>query len=146
MNSSQIGNILRLVADAIESNPQVAKAVQEHLDKNTNYPKAEGIPTPTIKQNTTNHKKSNETNTVVNGETLLKKCRDILRGEGEERLKIYLIELGDNVREILKHGQLDPNRTIRRRKNLNSIIDHIIHQLIAQENSGKTLAQSIQGL
>jgi hypothetical protein len=43
----------------------------------------------------------------------------------------------------LKHGQIDPKRSMRRRKDLNSIIEHIIQKLQAQDKSGKVLAASI---
>ncbi|GAB1537892.1 hypothetical protein NUACC21_05470 [Scytonema sp. NUACC21] len=141
MELSQIASFLRLIADVIDSNPQVAKAIKEHLDKNTNLPKTEEISKTTIESNDMAVKNLNESHTL-NGETLLTKSREILRGQGKEQLKIYLVEQGENVREILKYGQLDPNRSIRRRKNLNSIIEHIISHLIAQEKSGKTFAGS----
>ncbi|MEH1801864.1 MAG: hypothetical protein V7L13_22400 [Nostoc sp.] len=88
-------------------------------------------------------KQSDTSKTLENGDLILTECRQILREQGEEQLRLYLTELREQVRELLKHGQLDPKRSMRRRKNLNSIIEHIIQKLQAQDKSGKLLAASI---
>lgn len=155
MDSSEIANFLRLIADAIDSTPEmitvIAKAIKEHSDKNVNSSKLENSSQPITKQSNTTTKKSNNRTTVrksgegnkVNGEALLSKSREILRGQGEEQLRRYLIEQGDNIREMLRYGHLDPNNAIRRRKNLNSIIEHIISTLISQDKSGTLFAKYV---
>ncbi|MBD2628219.1 hypothetical protein [Trichormus variabilis] len=136
MNSSEIANLLRTIADIIESEPKIAKALEKHLANSLNVQSDNN--SLDSKCNSSNH-----TNNLKNGDAVLAQCRQILREQGEEQLKLYLTELGDKVREVLKYGQLDRNRSIRRRKDLNSIIEHIIQQLIAQDKSGKLFAGSI---
>jgi len=136
MNSLEIANLLRVVAEIIESNPQVAEAVEQHLANKLNCQKEKEEPKNT-------QKKVSDTDSILNGETLLTQCRAILREKGEDNLKIYLVGLGEQVREILKHGKLDPKYSVRRRKNLNSIVEHIIQTLKAQDKSGTRFADSI---
>lgn len=126
MNSSQIAGWLRAIADAIESNPEFAKAVEKHLVKSSVSDKAQ-------------RKNEQESNSA----DLLSESRKILREQGEDALRAYLVELGEQIREVLKHGQLDPTRSIRRRKDLNSIIEHIIQKLKEQDKSGTVIASAI---
>ena len=137
MNSTEIAKLLRVVAEIIESNAQVAKAIEEHFIKNSEVQKAQVSTTKALKE------KAHNTNTSINGEFLLAQCRVILRESGEEELRKHLIELKEQVREILKHGQLDPKRSVRKRKNLNSIIEHIVVTLKNQSQSGLAFANSI---
>lgn len=127
MNSLEIANLLRVIADVIESDAKVARAIETHLAKSP-------APEPT---------KSKSKRKKTSSEALLSECRQILREQGEEKLRTYLVELGEQVRELLKHGQLDPNRSIRRRQNLNSIIEHIIQKLQEQDKSGTVIASAI---
>ncbi|BAY90949.1 MULTISPECIES: hypothetical protein [unclassified Tolypothrix] len=136
MEASQIANLLRAIAELVESDPQVAKAVEKCLANSLNAHKSKD--SSEIKQ-----KQPNPSKTLENGDVILAECRQILREHGEEQLRLYLTELGEKVRELLKHGQLDPNRSIRRRKDLGNIIEHIIQKLQAQDKSGKLLAASI---
>ncbi|MFL9458381.1 hypothetical protein AB0756_39680 [Tolypothrix campylonemoides VB511288_2] len=155
MDSSEVANFLRIIADAIDSKPEmitfITSAIKEHSDKIINSSELENSSQPITKQSNTTTKKSNNRTTVrksdegnrVNGEVLLSKSREILRGQGEEQLRRYLIAQGDNIREILRYGHLDPNNTIRRRRNLNSIIEHIISTLISQDKSGTLFAKYV---
>ncbi|QIR36899.1 hypothetical protein HCG51_09215 [Tolypothrix sp. PCC 7910] len=136
MEASQIANLLRAIAELVESEPQVAKAVEKCLANSLNAHKSKD--SSDVKQ-----KQPNPSKTLENGDIILAECRQILREQGEEQLRLYLTELGEQVRELLKHGQLDPNRSIRRRKDLSNIIEHIIQKLQAQDKSGKLLAASI---
>ncbi|MBD2203884.1 hypothetical protein H6G33_14940 [Calothrix sp. FACHB-1219] len=136
MEASQIANLLRAIAELVESDPQVAKAVEKCLANSLNAHKSKD--SSDVKQ-----KQPNPSKNLENGNIIIAECRQILREQGEEQLRIYLIELGEQVRELLKHGQLDRNRSIRRRKDLSSIIEHIIQELQAQDKSGKLLAASI---
>ncbi|BAY63827.1 hypothetical protein NIES22_39170 [Calothrix brevissima NIES-22] len=136
MEASQIANLLRAIAELVESDPQVAKAVDKCLAKSLNSHKSKDSSKTTQKQ-------PNPSKTLENGDVILAECRQILREQGEEQLRLYLTDLGEQVRELLKHGQLDRNRSIRRRKDLSSIIEHIIQELQAQDKSGKLLAASI---
>ncbi|MEH2440421.1 hypothetical protein [Nostoc sp.] len=136
MESSQIANLLRAIAEVIESDPKLAKAVEKCLNNSLNAQKSQDSSEAIPKQLDANK-------TLDNGDIILTECRQILREQGEDKLKFYLTELGEKVRELLKHGQLDPKRSMRRRKDLNSIIEHIIQKLQAQDKSGKLLAASI---
>ncbi|MBD2248951.1 hypothetical protein [Nostoc sp. FACHB-888] len=136
MEASQIADLLRAIAEVVESDPKLAKAVEKCLTNSLNAQKSKKLSEATPKQ-------SDASKTLENGDILLTECRQILREQGEEQLKLYLTELGEQVRELLKHGQLDPKRSMRRRKDLNSIIEHIIQKLQAQDKSGKLLAASI---
>ncbi|MBD2251649.1 hypothetical protein [Nostoc parmelioides] len=136
METSQIANLLRAIAEIVESDPQVAKVVKKYLANSSNSHKVQDL--SDVKQ-----KQPHLSKTLENGDLILAECRQILRAQGEEQLKLYLLELGEQVRELLKHGQLDPNRSIRRRKDLSNIIEHIIQKLQAQDKSGKLLAASI---
>ncbi|HLO85105.1 MAG TPA: hypothetical protein VK203_08860 [Nostocaceae cyanobacterium] len=136
MDSLKLASLLRAVADVIESDPKFAKAIEKHLAENLNFEN---------NQNSSEAKpnKSSNKNTLENGDVVLAECRRIWREQGEEQLKIYLSELGEKIKELLKYGQLDPTRSIRRKKDLNVIIDHVIEKLKAQEQSGKLFAASI---
>ncbi|MEH1964445.1 MAG: hypothetical protein V7L05_32380 [Nostoc sp.] len=136
MEGSQIANLLRAIAEVVESDPKLAKSVEKCLTNSLNAQKSKGSSEATPKQ-------SNASKTLENGNIILTECRQILRESGEEQLRFYLTELGEQVRELLKHGQLDPKRSIRRRKDLNSIIEHIIQKLQDQDQSGKLLAATI---
>ncbi|MGH1392663.1 MAG: hypothetical protein ACRAVC_01325 [Trichormus sp.] len=136
MDSSQIASLLRSIADIIESEPKLAKALEKHFSNRLSSQSDNNL--SNSKQN-----HSNDSNNLENGDSVLAECRRILREQGEEELKIYLTELGEQVRELLKYGQLDRNRSIRRRKDLNSIVEHIIEQLVAQDKSGKIFARTI---
>jgi hypothetical protein len=136
MEGTQIANLLRALAEVVESNPKLAKAVEKCLTNSLNAQKSKDSSGVVPKQLDANK-------TLDNGDIILTECRQILREQGEEKLKFYLIELGEKVRELLKYGQLDPKRSMRRRKDLNSIIEHIIQKLQAQDKSGKLLAASI---
>ncbi|MEH2379626.1 MAG: hypothetical protein V7K27_12205 [Nostoc sp.] len=136
MEASQIADLLRAIAEVVESDPKLAKAVEKCLTNSLNAQKSKGSSAATPKQ-------SNASKTLENGNIILTECRQILREHGEEQLRFYLTELGEQVRELLKHGQLDPKRSMRRRKDLNSIIEHIIQKLQAQDQSGKLLAATI---
>ncbi|OYD97214.1 hypothetical protein CDG77_07615 [Nostoc sp. 'Peltigera membranacea cyanobiont' 213] len=136
MEASQIANLLRAIAEVVESDPKLAKAVEKCLTNSLNAHKSKSSSDVTPKQ-------SEASKTLENGDLILTECRQILREQGEEQLRFYLTELGEKVRELLKHGQLDPKRSMRRRKDLNSIIEHIIQKLQAQDKSGKLLAASI---
>ncbi|MEH1998366.1 MAG: hypothetical protein V7L00_06370 [Nostoc sp.] len=136
MEGTQIANLLRAIAEVVESDPKLAKAVEKCLSNSLNPQKSKGSSEETPKQ-------SNASKTLENGDIILTECRQILREQGEEQLRFYLTELGEQVRELLKHGQLDPKRSMRRRKDLNTIIEHIIQKLQAQDKSGKLLAASI---
>ncbi|MEH2165067.1 MAG: hypothetical protein V7K38_29460 [Nostoc sp.] len=136
MESSQIANLLRAIAEVIESDPKLAKAVEKCLTNSLNAQKSQDSSDAVPKQLDANK-------TLDNSDIILTECRQILREQGEDKLKFYLTELGEKVRELLKYGQLDPKRSIRRRKDLNSIIEHIIQKLQAQDKSGKLLAASI---
>lgn len=133
MDSSQIASLLRAIADIIESEPKLAKALEKHLSNCLSSQSDNNLPN-------SKHNSTNDSNNLENGDAVLAECRRILREQGEEELKIYLTELGEQVRELLKYGQLDRNRSIRRRKDLNSIVEHIIEQLVAQDKSGKIFA------
>ncbi|GAB1539390.1 hypothetical protein NUACC21_20560 [Scytonema sp. NUACC21] len=137
MNATEIVNLLRAVADAIEAEPQLAKSVERHIAENLNIHKKQEFSKASSKKPKITSKN------LVNGETLLAQCRQILREQGEEELKTYLTGMGEQIKEILKYGHLDPNRLIRRRKNLDSIIEYIIQTLKTQEHNGKTFASSI---
>ncbi|MBG1270649.1 hypothetical protein [Nostoc sp. WHI] len=136
MEASQIADLLRAIAEVIESDSKFAKAVEKCLTNSLNAQKSKKLSEATPKQ-------SDASKTLENGDLILTKCRQTLREQGEEQLRFYLTELGEQVRELLKHGQLDPKRSMRRRKDLNSIIEHIIQKLQAQDKSGKLLAASI---
>ncbi|MEH2231979.1 MAG: hypothetical protein V7K71_20545 [Nostoc sp.] len=136
MESSKIADLLRAIAEVVESDPKLAKAVEKCLTNSLNAQKSKKLSEATPKQ-------SDASKTLENGDLILTECRQILREQGEEQLRFYLTELGEQVRELLKHGQLDPKRSMRRRKDLNSIIEHIIQKLQAQDKSGKLLAASI---
>jgi hypothetical protein len=136
MEVSQIADLLRAIAKVVESDPKFAKAVEKCLTNSLNAQKSKKLSEATPKQ-------SNASKTLENGDIILTECRQILREHGEEQLRFYLTELGEQVRELLKHGQLDPKRSMRRRKDLNSIIEHIIQKLQAQDKSGKLLAATI---
>lgn len=136
MEASQIADLLRAIAEVVESDPKFAKAVEKSLTNSLNAQKSKNLSEATPKQ-------SDASKTLENGDIILTECRQILREQGEEQLRFYLTELGEKVRELLKHGQLDPKRSMRRRKDLNSIIEHIIQKLQAQDKSGKLLAASI---
>ena len=136
MEASQIADLLRAIAEVIESDSKFAKAVEKCLTNSLNAQKSKKLSEVTPKQ-------SDASKTLENGDLILTECRQILREQGEEQLRFYLTELGEQVRELLKHGQLDPKRSMRRRKNLNPIIEHIIQKLQAQDKSGKLLAASI---
>ncbi|HLP88349.1 MAG TPA: hypothetical protein VK184_07145 [Nostocaceae cyanobacterium] len=136
MDSSQIANLLRAVADIIESDPKFAKAIEKHLAENLQSENNQD-------SSEVKSKKSNNKNTLENGDAVLTECRSILREKGEEQLKVYLTELGEKIRDLLKYGQLDPHRSIRRKKDLNIIIDHVIEKLKAQDKNGKLFAASI---
>lgn len=136
MEASQIANLLRAIAEIVESDPQVAKALKKYLANSSNSHKVQD-------SSDAKQKQPNFSKTLENGDLIIAECRQILREQGEEQLKLYLIELGEQVRELLKYGQLDPNRSIRRRKDLSNIIEHIIQKLQAQDKSGKLLAASI---
>lgn len=136
MEASQIADLLRAIAEVVESDPKLAKAVEKCLTNSLSAQKSQDSPDRTPKQ-------LDASKTLENGNIILIECRQILREQGEEQLKLYLTELGEQVRELLKHGQLDPKRSMRRRKDLNSIIEHIIQKLQAQDKSGKLLAASI---
>ncbi|MEH2247057.1 hypothetical protein [Nostoc sp.] len=136
MEGTQIANLLRAIAEVVESDPKLAKAVEKCLTNSLNAQKSKDSSDATPKQLDANK-------TLKNGDIILTECRQILREQGEEQLKLYLTKLGEQVRELLKHGQLDPKRSMRRRKDLNSIIEHIIQKLQAQDKSGKLLAASI---
>ncbi|MHC5937462.1 hypothetical protein [Nostoc sp.] len=136
MEASQIADLLRAIAEVVESDPKLAKAVEKCLSNSLNPQKSKGSSEATPKQ-------SNASKTLENGDIILTECRQILREHGEEQLRFYLTELGEQVRELLKHGQLDPKRSMRRRKDLNSIIEHIIQKLQDQDQSGKLLAATI---
>ncbi|MDZ8139457.1 MAG: hypothetical protein RM049_29915 [Nostoc sp. DedQUE04] len=136
MEASQIADLLRAIAEVVESDPKLAKAVEKCLTNSLNAQKSKKLSEATPKQ-------SDASKTLENGDLILTECRQILREQGEEQLRFYLTELGEQVRELLKHGQLDPKRSMRRRKDLNSIIEDIIQKLQAQDKSGKLLAASI---
>ncbi|MEA5605341.1 hypothetical protein [Nostoc sp. UHCC 0252] len=136
MEASQIADLLRAIAEVLESDPKLAKAVEKCLTNSLNAQKSKDLSEATPKQ-------SDASKTLENGDQILTECRQILREQGEEQLRFYLTELGEQVRKLLKHGQLDPKRSMRRRKDLNSIIEHIIQKLQAQDKSGKLLAASI---
>ncbi|WP_414567012.1 hypothetical protein [Nostoc sp. CCY 9925] len=136
MEASQIAKLLRAIAEVIESEPKFAKAVEKCLTNSLNSQRSKDSSEATPKE-------SDTSKTLENGDIILNECRQVLREEGEEKLRLYLTKLGEQVRELLKHGQLDPKRSIRRRKDLNSIIEHIIQKLQAQDKSGKLLAASI---
>lgn len=136
MEASQIANLLRAIAEVIESDPKFAKAVEKCLANSLDAQKSKDSSDATPKQSDASKK-------LEDGDVILAECRQILREQGEEELKVYLNDLGEKVKELLKHGQLDPNRSIRRRKDLNSIIEQIIQKLQAQDKSGKLLAASI---
>ncbi len=136
MEASQIADLLRAIAEVVESDPKLAKAVEKCLTNSLNAQKSKKLSEATPKQ-------SDASKTLENGDLILSECRQILREQGEEQLRFYLTELGEQVRELLKHGQLDPKRSMRLRKDLNSIIVHIIQKLQAQDKSGKLLAASI---
>ncbi|MDZ8029745.1 hypothetical protein [Nostoc sp. DedSLP04] len=136
MEASQIADLLRAIAEVVESDPKLAKAVEKCLTNSLNAQKSKKLSEATPKQ-------SDASKTFENGDLILTECRQILREQGEEQLRFYLTELGEQVRELLKHGQLDPKRSMRRRKDLNSIIEDIIQKLQAQDKSGKLLAASI---
>ncbi|MDZ8184752.1 MAG: hypothetical protein RMX96_07875 [Nostoc sp. ChiSLP02] len=136
MEGSEIANLLRAIAEVIESDPKLAKAIEKCLTHSLNAQRSKDSSEATPKQ-------SDASKTLENGDIILTECRQVLREQGEEELRLYLTKLGEQVRELLKHGQLDPKRSIRRRKDLNSIIEHIIQKLQAQDKSGKLLAASI---
>ncbi len=136
MEAPQIADLLRAIAEIIESDSKFAKAVEKCLANSLNAQKSKKLSEVTPKQ-------SDASKTLENGDIILTECRQVLREQGEEQLRFYLTELGEQVRELLKHGQLDPKRSMRRRKDLNSIIEHIIQKLQAQDKSGKLLAASI---
>ncbi|MBN3883015.1 MAG: hypothetical protein V7K64_05140 [Nostoc sp.] len=136
MEASQIADLLRAIAEVVESDPKLAKAVEKCLINSLNADKSKNLSEATPKQ-------SDTSKTLENGDLILTECRQILREQGEEQLRLYLTELREQVRELLKHGQLDPKRSMRRRKDLNIIIEHIIQKLQAQDKSGKLLAASI---
>ncbi|MEH2037386.1 hypothetical protein [Nostoc sp.] len=136
MEASQIADLLRAIAEVVESDPKLAKAVEKCLNNSLNSQKSKNLSEATPKQ-------SDASKTLENGDIILTECRQILRGQGEQQLRLYLTELGEQVRELLKHGQLDPKRSMRRRKDLNIIIEHIIQKLQAQDKSDKLLAASI---
>ncbi|MEH2227450.1 hypothetical protein [Nostoc sp.] len=136
MEASQIADLLRAIAEVVESDPKLAKAVEKCLTNSLNAQKSKKLSEAIPKQ-------SDISKTLENGDLILTECRQILREQGEEQLRFYLTELGEQVRELLKHGQLDPKRSMRRRKDLNIIIEHIIQKLQAQDKSGKLLAASI---
>ena len=136
MEASQIADLLRAIAEVVESDPKLAKAVEKCLINSLNADKSKNLSEATPKQ-------SDTSKTLENGDLILTECRQILREQGEEQLRLYLTELREQVRELLKHGQLDPKRSMRRRKDLNSLIEHIIQKLQAQDKSGKLLAASI---
>ncbi|MEH2062207.1 MAG: hypothetical protein V7K50_08000 [Nostoc sp.] len=136
MEASQIADLLRAIAEVVESDPKLAKAVEKCLTNSLNAQKSKKLSEATPKQ-------SDASKTLENGDLILSECRQILREQSEEQLRFYLTELGEQVRELLKHGQLDPKRSMRRRKDLNIIIEHIIQKLQAQDKSGKLLAASI---
>lgn len=136
MKPSEIANLLRVIADVIESDSSVVKAIEKSLANNLNLPKTKVDSIEVVS------KKCKNSSISINGESLLTQCRKILRERGDEELKKYLIELEEQVRDILKHGQLDPNRTVRRRKNLNSIVDYIVLTLKAQDKNGMSFANS----
>ncbi|MEH2259227.1 hypothetical protein [Nostoc sp.] len=136
MEASQIADLLRAIAEVVESDPKLVKAVEKCLTNSLNAQKSKNLSEATPKQ-------SDASKTLENGDIIVTECRQILREQGEEQLRFYLTELGEKVRELLKHGQLDPKRSMRRRKDLNSIIEHIIQKLQAQDKSGKLLAASI---
>lgn len=136
MEASQIADLLRAIAEVVEADPKLAKAVEKCLTNSLNAQKSKDSSDVIPKQ-------SNASKTLENGDIILTECRQVLREQGEEQLRFYLTELGEQVRELLKHGQLDPKRSMRRRKDLNSIIEHIIQKLQAQDKSGKLLAVSI---
>lgn len=136
MKASQIADLLRAIAEVVESDPKLAKAVEKYLTNSLNAQKSKDSSEATPKQ-------LDASKTLENGDIILTECRQVLREQGEEELRLYLTKLGEQVRELLKHGQLDPKRSIRRRKDLNSIIEHIIQKLQAQDKSGKLLAASI---
>ncbi|MEH2048471.1 hypothetical protein [Nostoc sp.] len=136
MDTSKITNLLRAIAEVVESDPKLAKAIEKCLTNSLNAQKSKKLSEATLKQ-------SDASKTLENGDLILTECRQILREQSEEQLRFYLTELGEQVRELLKHGQLDPKRSMRRRKDLNIIIEHIIQKLQAQDKSGKLLAASI---
>ncbi|AUT03803.1 hypothetical protein CLI64_27295 [Nostoc sp. CENA543] len=136
MDYSQIASLLRAIADIIESEPKLAKALEKHLSNRLSSQSYNNLPN-------SKHNFTNDSNNLENGDAVLAECRRILREQGEEELNIYLTELGEQIRELLKYGQLDRNRSIRRRKDLNSIVEHIIEQLVAQDKSGKIFARTI---
>jgi hypothetical protein len=136
MDSLELSNLLRAIADVIESDPKFAKAIEKHLAENLNSENNQN-------SSEAKSKKSSNKNSLENGDAVLAECRSILREQGEEQLKIYLTELGEKIRELLKYGQLDPTRSIRRKKDLSVIIDHVIEKLKVQEQSGKLFAASI---
>ena len=137
MNALEVANFLRVIADAIESDPLVAQAIEKRLATNLNFQKAKVDSSEIVS------KKSTASSVSINGESLLTQCRLILREKGEDELKKYLVALKEQVREILKHGHLDPKKSVRRWKNLNKIVDYIVSTLKSQSQSGLSFANSI---
>ncbi|MEH2144973.1 hypothetical protein [Nostoc sp.] len=86
MEGTQIANLLRAIAEVVESDPKLAKAVEKCLTNSLNAQKSQDSSGAVPKQLDANK-------TLDNGDIILTECRQILREQGEEQLKLYLTEL-----------------------------------------------------
>ena len=75
MEASQIADLLRAIAEVIESDPKLAKAVEKCLTNSLNAQKSKDSSDATPKQ-------SEASKTLENGDIILTKCRQILRKQG----------------------------------------------------------------
>lgn len=82
MEASQIVNLLRAIAELVESDPQVAKAIEKCLANSSNSHKIQDSSDP-------KQKKPNPSKILENGDVILAECRQILREQGEEQLRLY---------------------------------------------------------